>query len=416
MEKGPFDVRKSDVPPLRPVVAPIPEAPVRMSATNLPRSLDHLLANAIGNRASEVLIEREPGRIRVRQRIRGVLITDLRAPLSPTDMAEIFDYVFKSGEQKTDEGLRWAGAQLDISFNQVSYTCRFMVSENKNFGLITVHLTAASEKPFNPAAWGMGPNQALLLEGFLSHSHGMVLFCGIESDDVFSTLQSAAKQLVTPERHAIAVSAQPQAWFPGIEPMVSNANPERFLKLLRVAFQHEPDLVVAHPLETKSQFELCLSEAIRGRLVFARVYASDISDALLQIIGMGIEPYLIGSGMMGIVAQRTLRLNCPKCQDKETVSRDRLKEIGVPIGMQPAAFFNGKGCDDCFKTGFDRETNIFEVIEMSDDLRNRLGRDVKPEVMRSIMKTGGLMTLRQVALHKAINGQTSLAEVLRVTT
>ncbi len=417
MEKNPYDIEETDSePPLKPVVAHIPEpSSPRSAPVNLPRPLEKLLNNAALNRATQLLIERETSRTRVRQRIRGVLITDMRAPLSSPDVSEIFAFVMKTGELKNEEGLKWSAMQLNLNLNGAEHVCRFLLSETRNFGLITIHLSVSAEKPFNPTAWGMGPNQATLLENFLGRTHGLVLFCGTDTDDLFPYIQSLTKQLATPERHAIAVGANTQAWFPGVEQLVSNNDPEAFSKLLKVAFRHAPDLVVAHPLEKKAHLDICLSEAVRGRLVFGRVYATDISDALLQILGMGVEPYLIGAGLLGVVAQRTLRLNCQKCQDKDNVSRDRLKDLNIPIGMQPTAFYNGKGCDACFKTGFDRETNIFEVIEMNDDLRNKLHRDMKSDAMRSLMKTGGLMTLRQVALHKAINGQTSLAEVLRVT-
>lgn len=415
METGSQNIKKSDMEPLKPVVVPIPEPSSSRPPGPLPSALEKLLNDAVTNRATQLLIERETSRTRVRQRIRGVLITDMRASLSATDVAELFSFVLRSGEQKSEEGLRWASIQLDLTFNGAPYVCRFILSETKSFGLITVQITASADKPFNPAAWGMGPNQATLLEGFLSRSRGLVLFCGTELDDLFPYIQSVTKQLATPERHAIAVAAQPQAWFQGVEQLTSNNNPDTFTKMLRLAFRHQPDLVVAHPIERREQVDLCLSESVRGRLVFGRMYATDISDALMQLVGMGVEPYLLGAGLLGVVVQRTLRLNCQKCQDKENLSRDRLKELSIPVGMQPNAFYAGKGCESCFKTGFDRETNIYEVIEMTDDLRNRIQRDVKSDAMRTLMKTSGLMTLRQVALHKAINGQTSLAEVLRVT-
>jgi type II secretory ATPase GspE/PulE/Tfp pilus assembly ATPase PilB-like protein len=145
------------------------------------------------------------------------------------------------------------------------------------------------------------------------------------------------------------------------------------------------------------------------------MHAIDASEALTRLLGMGIEPYLVGAALGGSVAQRMLRLVCPGCQERESVSRDRLKDLGVSVAMQPAAFFHGKGCDVCLQTGFDRESTIFEVLEVTDDLRGRLGKDIKAETIRASIKSGGMMTLRQVALHKAINGQTSLAEVLRVT-
>jgi general secretion pathway protein E len=89
--------------------------------------------------------------------------------------------------------------------------------------------------------------------------------------------------------------------------------------------------------------------------------------------------------------------------------------MGIPLAMQPPSFYRGKGCEACLNSGFDRDTQIFEVVEMTDELRSRLSLSLKSEEIRAIIKNQGVTTLRQVAIHKAINGQTSLAEVFRVT-
>jgi general secretion pathway protein E len=143
--------------------------------------------------------------------------------------------------------------------------------------------------------------------------------------------------------------------------------------------------------------------------------AADAADALAQVVSMQVEPYLIGSALLGVVAQRTLRLNCPRCQEKDAVDREQVKELGIPEAMQPAAFFRGRGCEACLGTGFDRETSIFEVLEVNEEARARLSRDARADTLRSLLRSNGMMTLRQIAIHKAINGQTSLAEVLRTT-
>jgi type II secretory ATPase GspE/PulE/Tfp pilus assembly ATPase PilB-like protein len=261
----------------------------------------------------------------------------------------------------------------------------------------------------------MGPHQEKVLEGLLHKRQGVLLFCGTDSDDLTANLHACAKKLATPERHLMAVETYREEWSPGIEQLVSYGDAAHFAQLLRLAFRHAPDVLLVNPLESRDDFELCLNEALKGRLVLCRSFAADAADAVVRLLGMGVEPYLIGSSLMGVVAQRAVRLNCPLCQEKESTSREQLKDLGIPVAMQPPAFYHGKGCANCLMTGFDRETNLFEILEMSDDLRHQLHPAMKSEVVRAMVRSNGMMTLRQAAVHKAINGQTSLSEVLRTT-
>ncbi len=402
---------------LNPVIAPIPEP----SSENVKRSdrvptvLNQLLSDAMVNRASQVLVQCASGKVSVRQRIRGVLITDLKSPFTLNDLALLFDFVATAGDSQTEKDVRSVDATFETTIGADIVQCRFVGSATGDFMMLSIHLQKKEEKAVSPSALGMGPNQIRILEKFFARVRGLVIFCGNDTDDVEGTLRACVRDIATPERHVMAVEACRQIWFPGVEQLVASGDPKKFQRYLRLAFRHVPDVVVVNPMETLADAELCVSEALKGRFVLARMYAADASEALTRLLGMGLEPYMVGSALSGIVSQRTLRLVCPGCQEKEIIPRDRLKDLGMPIAMQPAAFFHGKGCAACLQAGFDRESNIFEVLEMSDEVRNRLTKDIKADTLRAAIKAGGMMTLRQVALHKAINGQTSLAEVLRVT-
>lgn len=382
--------------------------------SKLPDPLERLLNAAALNRASELLIEKDGTRVHVRQRIRGVLISDLSAPCTPNDATAIFDFVGRTGDLKSSEGVKWASSRYEVILQNEAYACRFVLSETDNFALLTVRLVRGGEKLFNPTNWGMGPNQARVLETFLARTQGVVLFCGTDNDEITRNLHACARELATPERHLIFVESGFEEWFPGIEQLVSDGNPARFGTNLELAFRHAPDVVVANPLEKKEHFETAFAESLKGRLVLARCFARDAADAMVNLLSMGIEPYFIGAALLGVVAQRQIRLNCALCQEKEVVPRERIKDI-IPAAMQPAAFFRGRGCEGCMKTGYDRETNIYEVLEVTEDVRHALAPGIKTEALRAFVKTNGMMTLRQMAVHKAINGQTSLAEVLRVS-
>lgn len=293
--------------------------------------------------------------------------------------------------------------------------CHAVLSETKDFRILTIRLVSEKEKFFSPMSWGMGPHQTQVLEKLVQKRQGVILFCGTDTDDFLSNLRACAKELSTSEKHVIAVSDSLREWFPGVEHLVADSNPEIFLQLLKVAFKHEPDVLLVDPLETSAAADLCFRGAMKGPLVLSHCYAHDAAEALVSFLYHKVDPTLLGTSLLGIVAQRSLRLTCPRCQEKDPIHRDRVRELGIPVAMQPPAFYKGRGCDACLKTGFDRETSIFEVVEMTDDLRARLGPDLKAEDVRLLLRSTGLMSLRQVAIHKAINGQTSLAEALRAT-
>ena len=393
-----------------------PEKPIVIDEVpGCPLPMRKLLSEAAANRAREILLERDGSRLRLRQRIRGVLVTDLQLKLSADEAGEVFRYVAENGDAQSEGGVRWAEMQVDASLQGESHGCRFALSETKAFAMLTVRLTPIRERAFDPVAWGMGPLQARTLESFLGRRQGVILFCGFEGDDLAGTTHACLRQLVTPERHVIAVQGRRDERLPGVEQLVSFGDRDLFSKHLQVAFRHGPDVVLANPLERRDHFETCLNEALQGRLVLAGSHAADAADAIVQVFTMGVEPYLVGSSLLGVVAQRTLRLNCQRCQDKDAVDREHVKDLGIPVAMQPASFFRGRGCDACLGTGFDRETSIFEVLEFNEEARARIQGDARAENVRALLRANGMMTLRQIAVHKAINGQTSLAEVLRAT-
>lgn len=380
-----------------------------------PPSLRRLLLEAVGNRARELLVERDGLRLRVRQRIRGVLVTNLREKLSAPEAADIFSYVIDKGAVQNEGGVRWATLDFEVALRDEAHGCHASVSDTSAFSLLTLRLAPMRERAFEPSAWGMGPDQSRVLESLLSRRQGLLLFCGLEGDEVIGTMRACLRPLVTPERQVIAVQGRRDERLSGVEQLLSAGDPDLFMRHLQIAFRHGPDVVLARPLERRDQLELCLSEAAGGRLILAGLPAADVADAIRRVFSMGLEPYQVSNALLGVVAQRSLRLNCPRCQVKDTVDRERLKMLGVPLAMQPTAFFRGRGCDACLGSGFDRETTLFEILEFTDDARGQAQRDPSPGSLRALIHANSLMTLRQIALHKAINGQTSLAEVLRAT-
>jgi type II secretory ATPase GspE/PulE/Tfp pilus assembly ATPase PilB-like protein len=319
------------------------------------------------------------------------------------------------GTHKSQEWVEWTESRQEVTINNNIYFCRFFLSETPTTKLLSVRLNQQKEKIFSPDSWGMDPAQTRVFNEFLGKRSGLLLFCGSDLHGIDENLHATAKMLATPAHHVMAVEAFQETWMPEVEQFVSNENPEVFTQLLKLAQQHNPDVLVVNPLSRKSDFDICLRGSMKGQFILGRSYAYDTAEVLIQLLGMGVEPYILGSALLGVVSKRTLRLNCPRCQIEDVLARSHAKEMGIPDPILPPTFYQGKGCDYCHKTGFDGETDIFEVFAMSEEARLILTPDVKAETIRQLIKSIGMLTLRQVALHKAINGQISLSEVVRVT-
>jgi type II secretory ATPase GspE/PulE/Tfp pilus assembly ATPase PilB-like protein len=284
-----------------------------------------------------------------------------------------------------------------------------------NLTLLTVKVSRHEEKLFDPHGWGLDPTQVKILETLLTREQGVILFCGAEQDGANVTLNSCVRKLVSPSKHVICVESYVDQWIQEADQFNAKGDGLLFSMYLHTALSHSPDIVKVKPLDTKEVWDMCLRESLKGPLVLGGAYARDAAEAVVNIVRMGIDSFLVTSALLGVVVQRKLRLNCQHCQKKDNVQRERLKEVGIPAELQPSAFYAGTGCEHCHNTGFGNETHIFEILQMTDDVKNTLHRDTSAEKVRAAAKTSGMLTLRQVAIHKAIAGQTSLAEVVRVS-
>ncbi len=408
------------VEPESPAVPDVPAPTVYETlapSMGVPPEVLKLITDAVISRASEVLLNIRKDKMELRQRLRGTYVSmdPDKESLNLEQWGAVIGWLKTVGEKEAVEDAEWTEFRKEIKIGDDLYAAHFFLTEGKDSKVLTMRLRSQKESVFSPSTWGMDPSQIRILNEFLDRKQGFILFAGAEREGLTGNLHACARHLATPKRHVVAVEPYKESWLSGIDQYFSKGDPVLFNQMLQVGFKHEPDVLVANPLERREQFEMCLSEALKGRLILGRSYASDCADALVQLASMGVEPYLVGSGITAVISKRTLRLNCPVCQTKDSTAKSQAREMGIPDAMQPSCFYVSNGCDTCNHTGFNGETDIFEILSMTTEMRNIFNKDVRVETIRAHIKSSGLLTLRQVALHKAINGQTSLAEVVRTT-
>ena len=268
---------------------------------------------------------------------------------------------------------------------------------------------------------GFTPSDFESFESFIARPHGLLLVTGPTGSGKTTTLYSALQVLAT-ERVNVTTIEDP------IEMVVEEFNQTSvlpkagitFASALRTILRQDPDVIMVGEIRDKETAENAIQAALTGHLVLSTLHTNDTGGALTRLAELGVEPFLIASTVVGVIAQRLVRKVCESCRVETSLSKEQLLALGLPVpedGDAPhLAVVHGKGCPDCRHTGLRGRIGVFEVMPMSDRLRGMvIDGHSSPDIMRTA-RTDGMATLRESAIKKLAQGVTSFEEVLRVTT
>jgi type II secretory ATPase GspE/PulE/Tfp pilus assembly ATPase PilB-like protein len=185
-----------------------------------------------------------------------------------------------------------------------------------------------------------------------------------------------------------------------------------FANALRTILRQDPDIVMVGEIRDKETADIAVQASLTGHLVLSTLHTNDAPTSATRLIDMGVEPFLISSSVIAILAQRLVRVICKKCKEKYTPEESVLKELGLKGSV---LFYRGKGCDACKKSGYTGRIGIYELLVVSEEIKKLVNRRASADEIRKVALRGGMRTLRQDGLEKAKDGVTTLEEVMRVT-
>ncbi|HOX54032.1 MAG TPA: ATPase, T2SS/T4P/T4SS family, partial [Candidatus Omnitrophota bacterium] len=197
-----------------------------------------------------------------------------------------------------------------------------------------------------------------------------------------------------------------------INPMIGLS----FAQGLRSMLRHDPDIMMVGEVRDFETAEITIRVSLTGHLVFSTLHTNDAASSVTRLLDMGIEPYLVSSSVECFIAQRLVRLICPKCKVPVKPNQEILKELGIPeTEIAGLELFEGKGCDDCKFTGYKGRTGIYEFLLINDDIRDMILAREPSNKIKSKAISFGMRTLRDDGWDKIKRGLTTPTEVLRVT-
>jgi type II secretory ATPase GspE/PulE/Tfp pilus assembly ATPase PilB-like protein len=264
---------------------------------------------------------------------------------------------------------------------------------------------------------GFGPETLKTFQQLITMPHGIILLTGPTGSGKTTTLYAALHELNGQERNILTVEDPVEYQLPGIGQMQVRPKIDlTFANCLRHILRQDPDILMIGEIRDHETAEIAIQASLTGHLVLSTLHTNDAASAVTRLIDMGIEPYLIASTVVGVMAQRLLRVICPQCKEpcppqEGAAIPEELRRMGA--GDSP--LHRGAGCDKCLKTGYLGRTGIFELMLVDDEMKELITQRQGSHILKQAAIRKGMTTLREDGLRRALAAVTTLEEVYRVT-
>lgn len=383
------------------------------------RLINALLSEAIRLNASDIHIETFEKRLVVRFRVDGELkeIVSPKRQLAPLLVSRIkvmakLDIAEKRVPQDGRISLRLAGREVDVRVSTLP----------SSFGeRVVMRLLDKQTGRLNMTYLGLSENDYKELKRLIYRPHGIILVTGPTGSGKTTTLYSALTDLNDQTRNILTAEDPIEFQLDGIgQTQVNNKVDMTFAKSLRAMLRQDPDVVMVGEIRDLETAEIAVQASLTGHLVLSTLHTNTAIGAVTRLQDMGVEPFLLSSSLIGVVAQRLVRTLCPHCHRWQPADAEQAKlfsEIGVDatdVNHQPIQLPRPVGCEQCNQSGFKGRTAIYEVIPVDDNLRQMIHSKVAEYELEAYARQK-TPSIRADGLRKVLAGKTTLEEVLRVT-
>jgi general secretion pathway protein E len=247
-----------------------------------------------------------------------------------------------------------------------------------------------------------------------------VLVTGPTGSGKTTTLYAALSKINRPDLNIMTIEDPVEYQLKGISQTPVNPKIElTFANGLRSFLRQDPDVIMVGEIRDRETAEIAIQASLTGHLVFSTVHTNDAPGAITRLIDMGVEPYLVGSSLIGVLAQRLVRVLCKECREAYLPTKEELREVGLtPEKVREASggmIYRPVGCDNCNRTGYRGRTGIYETMLVDDDVRELVVKKVDSGTIKRQAIKHGMLTLMDDGAAKVLRGVTSIAEVLSVT-
>jgi len=379
------------------------------------RLVNSLLFRAVKQKASDIHVEPFERDLKIRFRINGILYDVMNPPkraqgaiISRVKVMSQLNIAEKRVPQDGRIRIKIAGKDIDIRVSTIP---------TAHGESVVMRLLDASAVLLDLDSLGFSRNNLDRFKKMLSHHNGIILVTGPTGSGKTTTLYSALSRLNTDDVKIITVEDPVEYQMHGINQMQVNPKIDlTFASGLRAFLRQDPDIIMVGEIRDKETAEVAIQASLTGHLVLSTLHTNDAPSSITRLIDMGVEPFLVASSVLGILAQRLVRTVCRDCARKYSPEEEEIAQIGItPEMLKGRQIYRPVGCPVCLETGYSGRAGIHEILMVSDAVRAELMKGSDASTIKKVALSEGMATLRQDAAQKVLQGLTSVEEVLRVT-
>jgi type IV pilus assembly protein PilB len=371
-----------------------------------------IIQEAVSLRASDIHIEPFADRIRIRYRIDGVLVERDSPPrrllAAMNSRIKIMGGIDIAEKRRPQDGrikmpIQGRHYDLRVSFLPTSsgQSCVMRILDRGNIQVSIKEL-------------GFGADDYSRFQNIIKRPNGIFLVTGPTGSGKTTTLYASLNELNRPDRKIITAEDPVEYYLPGVNQVeVKHSIGLDFARIIRAMLRQAPNIILVGEIRDHETAEIAVQASLTGHLVFSTLHTNDAPSAITRLVDIGVQPFLVASSLIAVMAQRLVRIVCPKCKEPEDPPASEIKAAGLsPEHLKAATFMRGRGCNHCNHTGYRGRLGIFEMMRMTGAMREMTFKREPTQSIRRQARLLGMRTLLEDGLQKALKGITTLEEVL----
>lgn len=379
------------------------------------RLVNQLLVRAVKQKASDIHIEPFEKELLVRFRIDGILYTIMSPPrkaqnsiISRVKIMADLNIAEKRLPQDGRIRIKLAGKDIDI---------RVSILPTAYGESVVMRLLDRSKALLSLDQIGFEDRNLVAVKDLITKSHGIILVTGPTGSGKSTTLYAALSQINHPDIKIITVEDPVEYQIHGINQVQVNSKIDMtFSQALRSILRQDPDVVMIGEIRDQETAEIAVQASLTGHLVISTLHTNDTATTPTRLIDMGVEPFLVGSSLIGVMAQRLIRRVCRHCAIPQNLSDLQLLELNMTReSLGQRTIYKAVGCGECLQTGYAGRLAIHEVMLISDPIRELIIKNADAITIRKASMKEGMVTLREAAIKKMLEGVTTFDEVMMLT-
>ena len=375
------------------------------------RFVNNMIEQAVLMKASDIHIEPHEDMLRIRFRVDGKLIVylDTDPELGPSVSSRIkFIANLNIAERRIPQDGR-----INYNYGKETVDLRISILPGAFGETIVIRITTALSFNLDKKSIGFNPQNLALFDKILGYTHGLVLLTGPTGSGKTTTLYAALSEINKPDINIITVEDPVEMIMPNMTQV--EVHPKAgltFATVMRSILRQDPDVVMVGEIRDEETAKIAMTLSITGHLVFSTLHTFDSPSAVMRLVDMGVEPYMVYAALSAVISQRLVRKLCPHCRQRYFATAEEKEYLGMPQDVE-VELYSSHGCEACNNTGYLGRTAVHEILMMTPAIRDNLAAGGNTESIRRIAMQEGMRTLLDNLKELVLNGTTTIAELRR---